>query len=229
MEVAILIITFLCLIFSIIRRESKSITEKFNAGNKLPTSNTVSQASRTLADHNSIINNINLEPMNIIEDGKTSFMVPDAYNDRKFPDMKNNIDNLSYNGVKDVLFEVKNILNKNKSYICFNETKISRLDVPLDNYERLLKYIFGLVTQLCSKSFKIIIKSVDKLNTYIDLNNVYYVNFNLTATIYHPMDKVYKKKSLDIPINLTTIIDFTKNNSTDANTYIFIKDFNVIH
>ena len=233
MEIIILLITFICLILSIIKTRQINVkpinVESFNAANKLPTTNTVSQTSRTLADHNSIINNINLEPSHIIEDGNTSFMVSDSFNDKNFPDMKNNIDNLTYNAVKDILFEVKKLLNDGKTHICFNESKISNINVPLEKYERILKYIFDLVSQICSNSFKIQIASVEYLHTYVDINDVYYVNFNLTTTIVHPMDEKYGKKELNVPINLTIIIDFNEKESIDKNTQIFIKDFNVIH
>jgi len=223
MYIITICVVIIVILFILVKNTNKYY-EKFNSGNKLPSNNNVSEASHIVADQNSQTNYYNIEPSSIIENGKTNFTVQNSYNSPILPDMKNDIDNLSYNSIKDVLYETKQLFNKNKKYLYFNDVSISKIDVHIETYIKIILYIYSIIKKLCNESFNVIIKSIDKLNTYVDLKDIYYTNINLTIIIQHPMDIVYKKKNLKIPINLTLYYNFDTNIDN-----VIIKDINVIH
>ena len=210
-------IIVLCIIVIIFILLLSTNIETFNVSEKIPSTNSVSLASRTLADHNSYINNINLEPATLIDNGYKGFMMQDFYDNKYMNVHKDNIDNLTYNALKDLLYETKKLFNYNKKYITFNEKQIANVNIDSTNYSFIIEHIFNIVKELCKNQYDIVLMQ-KKAKTYVDNNNIKYINFIISVKIIHPMDVEYNKKNLEMDINLTIIMD-SKN--------ITIKDLNI--
>lgn len=142
------------------------------------------------------------------------------YTNNDFFDDNNIKSLLLFGSIKNVLSDVKSLLNNN-NIIEFKFNDVQQI-VDQNNYDKYINIFNPLIIQTISSinhvsidTFNISIDDIKKLKVYINKNNSKLIEIEILINVKHPYDNYYMESGLKLKLNANYIID---------NSNIFIKD-----